>query len=478
MSEPTGTGREGESLESMLPALSEDRAAPAREASVRLRADSGSGEQAINDMHAANESLAAAFRTMYRVLQLAIVGLVVIYGLSGFRTVSAGELGIAVFFGRPSAEPVVPGIVWTPPYPMGQLVRIQTGQRTEQLEGEFWFSVREADRTRSIEELAQAPQRSLNPERDGALITSDQNLVHTRWTVVYRRDDPRKFAESITPGDERDIVRAAVSRGVIQAVATTAIDDLLRETGTAGGVASRAQRVAQELLDTIGAGIVVENLVMSQRTPPLSVWSAFNEVQTAESTAQGALVRAESYATEQLNRVAGSAAKPLLDQITLYEQAVELGDLQAQEQILPRIHAILDGRSVEIDGEIQRFDVTGEVSKILNDAQQAAIEVEQSARRILALYRVKLPQYRENPDLVLRGDWARMMRTVLARETVEVMMVPTGPLHLLVNMDPDIRRRIEELERERMNLEALERRTRTLLEQQHRTDTEMRQFGG
>ena len=478
MSEPTGTGREGDSLESMLPALAEEGAAPAREASVRLRADAGFGEQAINDMHAANESLASAFRTMYRVLQLAIVGLVVIYVLSGFRTVSAGELGIAVFFGRPSAEPVMPGIVWTPPYPMGQLVRVQTGQRTVQLETEFWFAVSENNRTRSIEEQAQSPQRSLNPERDGALITSDQNLVHTRWTVVYRRDDPRKFAENITLGEEEGIVRFAVQRGVIRAVSTTAIDDLLRETGTAGGVASRAQRLAQETLDAIDSGLVIENLVMSQRTPPLSVWSAFNEVQTAESTSQGALVRAESYATEQLNRVAGAASGPLLEQITRYEEAVELGDEAAQARILPTIHAMLDGEPVEIDGEIQRYEVTGEVSKILSDAEQAAVEVEQSARRILALYKVKLPQYLENPDLVLQGDWARMMRGFLSRETVEVLMVPPGPLRLLVNMDPDIRRRIEEIERERLNLEALERRTRDLLEEQHRTDTEMRQFGG
>lgn len=477
MSEPTGPDRPDDSIESMLPALGEEAATPSREASMRLRADAGAGEQAINDMHAANESLAAAFRTMYRLLQLSIVGLVVIYLLSGFRTVPAGELGISVLFGRPSAEPVPPGFVWTPPYPMGQLVRVQTGQRTVQLESEFWFSVSASDRTRSIEQLAMAPQRSLNPERDGSLITSDQNLVHTRWTVVYRREDPRKFAENVTPGDEEDIVRHAVRRGVIQAVSTTAIDDLLRETGTAGGVASRAQRVAQETLDAIDAGIVVENLVMSQRTPPLSVWSAFNEVQTAESTSQGAMVRAESFATEQLNRVAGRAAGPLLEQIAQYEQAVELGDEQAQGEILPRIHAMLEGKPVEIDGEIQRFEVTGEVSKILSDAEQAAVEVEQSARRILALYEVKLPQFRENPDLVLQGDWSRMMRGFLSRDTVETLMVPPGPLRLLVNMDPDIRRQIEELERERLNIDAMERRRRNLLEQQHRTDTEMRQFG-
>ncbi|GIW74022.1 MAG: hypothetical protein KatS3mg103_0544 [Phycisphaerales bacterium] len=98
------------SLESILPALGEhEEPSASRHASVRLRDGSAGGEQAIDDMHAANESLAAAFRLMYRVLQLAIVGLVVIYVLSGINSVGAGEAGIKVVFGRPSAETVPPG---------------------------------------------------------------------------------------------------------------------------------------------------------------------------------------------------------------------------------------------------------------------------------------------------------------------------------------------------------------------------------
>lgn len=485
MSEPTGNGPdrkpgEGDSLESILPALREDAmsAAPTREASVRLRADAGSGEQAINDMHAANESLAAAFRTMYRILQLSIVGLVIIYVLSGFRTVSAGEAGIKVLFGRPAAETEPPGFSWTLPYPLGQLVRVQTGQRTVQLEQEFWFQVGDRDRGRSVEELARSPSQSLNPERDGALITSDHNLVHTQWTVVYRREDPRTFAGNITPEDEQEIVRTAVSRGVIRAVSTTAIDDLLRETGAAGGVASRAQRIAQETLEAIDAGIVVEQLTMKTRTPPLSVWSAFTEVQTAESQSQTKRVQAESFASNELNRVAGAAAQPILDQINRYEAAVELGEPQEQQAILETIHRLLAGEPVEIDGEIQSFPVSGQVAQILNSAQQRRVETEQSAKLILALYQVKLPQYRDNPDLLLQSDWARMMTGILARDTVEVIKLPRGSMHLLVNPDPEIRRRIQELEQERLNEDAQDRRRRRMLEEQFRTNTDIRQFGG
>lgn len=486
MSDPKGNGPGDkpaggeESLESMLPALSEDAssAAPTREASVRLRQDSGSGEQAINDMHAANESLAAAFRTMYRILQFAIVGLVVIYVLSGINSVGAGEAGIKVVFGRPSAETVPPGITWNLPYPLGRLVRVQTGQRTVTLEDEFWFRVTDNDRGRSLEEMARSPSRSLDPQRDKSLITSDQNLVHTQWTVVYRREDPREFASNITAEDEETIVRHAVQRGVVRAVSTVPIDDLLRETGVAGGVASRAQRVAQETLEAIDAGIVLEQLNMTTRTPPLSVWSAFTEVQTAESRSQTLRVQAESFESNELNRVAGAAAEPVLEQIRRYEAAVELGDAEEQALVLDKIHKLLDGEPVEIDGEIQRYAVSGEVSRILNEAQSQRVQAELSAKRILRLYQAKLPQYKTNPDLVLQSDWARVVRGILARDTVEVIKLPVGAINLLVNPDPDIRRRIQEIEQERLNEEAQERRDRRMREGQFRTDTEARQFTG
>lgn len=487
MSEPgdrVGNGegdRKGDqSLESMLPELREEQAAaaPTREASVRLRSDGGTGEQAINDMHAANESLAAAFRTMYRLLQLAIVGLVVIYVLSGINSVNAGESGIKVRFGRPAAETVPPGITWNLPYPLGQLIRIQTGQRTVQLEEEFWFRVDDRDRGRSLEELAQAPRRSLDPERDGALITSDQNLVHTQWTVVYRREDPREFARNVTPEDEQQIVRTAVQRGVIRAVSTTAIDDLLRETGAAGGVASRAQRIAQETLEAIDAGIVVEQLTMRTRTPPLSVWQAFTEVQTAESQSQTQRVQADSFASNELSRVAGAAAQPILQLINEYEQAVELEQQAEQEVILDKIHRLMAGEPVEIDGEIQSFAVSGEVSQILNRAQQQRVETELSAKLMLELYNAKLPQFRQNPNLVLQSDWARMMASVLDRDTVEVIKLPLGDINLLVNPDPEIRRLINEIAQERLNREAQERRQREDRDREFRTDTDMREFGG
>jgi len=470
---------EDDALDAILPAAEEgDGGAAHRPASVRLREGAQGGEQAIDDMHAANESLAAAFRAMFRVLQLAILALVVIYALSGFGSVNAGERGIRVVFGQPSGEDVAPGFAWTPPYPIGRLVRVETGQRTVQIEEKFWFSVREDDRNQPIEQLARSASRSLIPGRDGSLITSDQNLVHTQWTVVYRRENPRRFVESVSPGHEERIVRAAVRRGVVRAVATTPIDDLMRQSAGVGGAAARAQRVAQETLDALDAGVVIESLVMRQRTPPLSVWQAFNDVQAAESKAQTERVEAKSYAQNQLTRVAGPAAGPILEQIDRYQEAVELGRPLERDAVLATINGLLAGQPVELDGDLVALPVSGEVTEILNQAEQDRVEIAQSAQQALTIYREKLPLYRATPDLVVRRDWLSMFQRFTARDSVEMLLVPPGPMRVQLNPDPDIRRRIEEAERERFNLEAAERRERRQREEQFRTDTDIRRGGG
>ncbi|MEO1007355.1 MAG: SPFH domain-containing protein [Planctomycetota bacterium] len=466
-----------DSIESVLPAA-EEQESTARAASLRLRTQEESGERTIDDMHAANESLAAAFRTMFRLLQVAIVGLVVVYGVSGIKAVDAGQRGIKTRFGEPLGTEVSPGITFAWPYPIGQLIRVETGQRTLQLEEEFWFEVREQDRNLPFEQLARLPSRSLNPVRDGSLLTSDQNLVHTQWTIVYRRADPTQFAQNIAAEDEEAIVRSAVQRGVIRAVSATTIDDLLRSAAGAGGVAARAQRVAQETLDAVDSGLIVESLVMRQRTPPMRVWNAFTEVQGAETAAQTARVSAESFAQKELNRVAGPAAGEILRQIDRYEAAVELGDDAEQALALDTVRGLLHGDEVLIDGDLEVIPVSGEVTQILNEAERQRVEVAQAARRMLRLYEVKQAQFLEDPDLVVRRDWAEAMTSFLERETVTTMMVPPGVLRLALNLDPETQRRARELEQERLNEEAADRRERRLREEAFRTDTGRRELDG
>jgi len=67
---------------------------------------------------------------------------------------------------------------------------------------------------------------------------------------------------------------------------------------------------------------------------------------------------------------------------------------------------------------------------------------------------------------------------LLGRDTVEVMKLPVGAINLLLNLDPDIRREIMEIEQEQLNEDAQRRRMQRLREEQFRTNTDIREMDG
>ena len=56
-------------------------------------------------MDPANQSLGEALRLSYRLLQVAIVGLIITFLFSGFQTVQEGMSGIRTIFGKISESP-------------------------------------------------------------------------------------------------------------------------------------------------------------------------------------------------------------------------------------------------------------------------------------------------------------------------------------------------------------------------------------
>ena len=98
--------------------------APRRGASAQYTVSSGTGAEAAmrQAMDPANQSLGEALRLSYRVLQVAILALVVVFLFSGFQTVQEGQTGVKTFFGRvvgaPGDEQVSPGLQPFWPYPV------------------------------------------------------------------------------------------------------------------------------------------------------------------------------------------------------------------------------------------------------------------------------------------------------------------------------------------------------------------------
>ncbi len=428
-----------------------------RAASVRLRAEEGS--QSVSErqrMDTANQSLADALRITYGLLKAAMVVLVVLFVVSGVQSINEGERGIAVRFGKPVRQNLEPGFAWSFPYPIGEIVRVESGTVELPVAAAFMPNL---PGDNSLETIMGAnierfnSSSSLKPGSDGSNITADLNIAHTQWTINYRRADHAEFVSNIYPENERRIIHSAVRQAVVHVMAETTIDDLLKNSSES--ISNQVREQAQRTLNGIGSGIEIDRVVLTRKNAALSLRSKFSSVQTAAQNAGKQREDALLLRDQLLNEVAGRASTLLVEQINEYERLIELGEADEAEAQLARIDAILEGRPVEIDGETIVSLVSGEVSELLKDAQTQASNRVNNAIAQLENFRSKLAQYEANPKLMIARDWSSAMGEFLDKDSVSTILLPEGvDAEVFINNDPDIARELDRIRKRREAEEA------------------------
>lgn len=463
-------GASGGLPEGLPPVPSAPETRSGRAASVSLRQGQSASYEEAALMDPANQSLAEALRITFRLLQLAMVVLLGLFMLSGFQSVKENERGIRLLFGRVDRADLPPGFQFSAPYPVGELVKVDQGTKELRIEDAFWFYQDAKEREQPLERAS--VKQKLNPASDGSMITADGNIAHAKWQVRYRRTDAAKFVQNVLTEDEEAMVRAAVKRGVVQAVARTNIDDLLKQTSSdESSVSSGAREVAQRMLDKMNAGITIEQLRMTDPTPPIYVRTNFIKVQTAAQNAGKEREKAESEARQKLNSTAGDAVQPLLEQIAAYELAIEKKDDKTAAGILTKIDAMLEGTAIE--GQERTVQASGDVARILSESRQYRSEIVSQRQRDLETFRAKLEQFKSNPLVMVHREWEEALKTFLARPSTQVAMLPPGTrtLELVMNPDPEI---LKEMIKDR-NLQeskaALERRKAEQQQARFKTQT-------
>lgn len=452
---------------------------PQRPASVTLRTQAQADESA-QQLDAANQSLADALNLVFRLIQVGMIGLVVYFIASGVQSIKETESGIKLLFGKIAGDNLPPGPQFSWPYPFGEMIRVDTGAVTLELDDSFMPQMTPDQKKLSIAAVAQQGTKvSLKPGEDGSLITGDESIAHTKWKVLYRRVRPGDFAANVLPEDEKRIVQAAVEQGVVQATATVKIDDLLKQSqGDSGSVAKRAKEIAQGNLDKLGAGIQIEQLTLQEKCPPFYVFNDFNSVQSAEQKASQQRSDAESVASNLLNETAGAAYEPLIQQIDLYEGAVEKNDKPEQERILATINALLLGDAVTIgDKKIEQAS-SGRVASTLSEARQYRTSIVARRRAEAENFGAILAQFKSNPEVVVQRDWANAMTKLLARQNVEIFSLPPGTetAEILINRDQDYEKAVMQAIKQLRNLQAKEMAEQKQRDARFKTDTTLQEL--
>ncbi|MBK9188106.1 MAG: hypothetical protein IPM33_04040 [Phycisphaerales bacterium] len=441
----------------------------------------------------ANQSLAEALRVMYRLLQAGMMVLLLLFTLSGVTWVNEGELGVRLLFGKVRESDLKPGFRWSAPYPLGQLEKISTGVRDVTLDRSFWVFIQPGTVDPSLDKLT--PQDALKPDEggSGSVITGDGNIAHTQWRVTFSPRNAALYSQNMTQESAIEIVRATAMRGIVRACAQVSIDDLLKQTATqAESVARAAQTIAQESLDAMGSGLEIEDFKLTQVTPPLYVRSSFAKMQNAVSTAAKELENASATRRTTLNAVAGDAATLLVGApsaadrsgvpglIDQYEDALERGNATEAALALERIESVLAGREIEVNGAKIGRVVSGEVAGLLADAEGYRRQVGATYQGELSRYQAKLAAFQANPQVMVQTEWRDAVGAFLARDTVQMILVPPGSewVSLQLNADPDLRRSIDRAKKEREVREAEDKRRQMLRQEQFKTQTGLIEMGG
>ncbi|HOB74805.1 MAG TPA: SPFH domain-containing protein [Phycisphaerae bacterium] len=365
----------------------------------------------------ASQSLSDALKASFRVLKVIMLVLVVLFLLSGVFSVGTDERVIVQRFGE-IRHNYGPGLRFAWPYPIDEKIRVRMSPKEFELNS-FWINLSESEKLKPLSDL-DPRSMTLDPAKDGALLTGDHGIMHLQLVARYEITSPEKFVQNVS--SEESLIRSVLENAAIAEAARSTIDELWKGKEE---VASRIRARAQDALDLIESGITLVDLTAPKSYYPLQTKDAFINVSTAEQTKRDSIQGALSEQAKKLNGVAGEAWKKLHEQIGLLDQKLEAAQRQA---VIAEINRIL----VE--------EAQGEAGGRIRMAQSHKQEIINRAEAEKQLFEAVLtaPEYQKNKELIRQRLRQRAISELFAQSGVSKWLMPAGDKQVMLwfNKDP------------------------------------------
>lgn len=248
-------------------------------------------------------ALSEALRSSFAIVKVLMVGLVVLFFASGIFTVTSQQKAIVLRFGKPVGtgpdQLLGPGLHWSFPAPIDEIVRIPISELQEVRSTVGWYAT-----TPEAEAAGQEgePNPSLSPANDGYAITSDGNIIHVRATIRYRISDPLKFVLGFV--NASNIVQDIVNESLFFTSSQFTVDQALTQDRL--GFQEKLLGRVRQLADERGLGITVEQGDV-RVIPPRYTKTAFDAALSAEIERRKAREDANAYAGRVLSSAEGEA---------------------------------------------------------------------------------------------------------------------------------------------------------------------------
>jgi membrane protease subunit HflK len=233
-------------------------------------------------------------------ISVAIAAIIAFFALT-FR-VDPDELGVVMLFGKPvRTEP--PGLHFRLPYPIEE-VELPKVTRQNIIE----VGMRSSEVARGVRPV---PQES-------SMLTGDENIVDINFVVFWRIKDAQKYLFNIQKPDV-----------TVKEVAESAMRDIVGQSNIQPLLTSERQKteqavhkLMQDVLDSYGAGVSIDQVQLQKVDPPSQVLDAFRDVQAARADKERLQNEAGSYANKVVPEARGEAERILQAARAYKEQSI------------------------------------------------------------------------------------------------------------------------------------------------------------
>lgn len=245
---------------------------------------------------------------------LILIGLLVIWGLSGFYRVQADEQGVVMRFGKFHTQ-TSPGLNYHLPFPIETVQtpkvtlvnRVDIGMRGGSDDG----------RTTRLSTL-DVPEESL-------MLTGDENIVDVDFSVFWLINNAADYLFNIQ--NPAGTVKAVAESTMREIVGQNDIQPILTEQRQS--TEDQVRELMQKTLDGYGAGITITQVKMQKVDPPTAVIDSFRDVQAARADQERARNEANAYANRVVPEAQGEAVRIRREAEAYREQTISESEGQA-----------------------------------------------------------------------------------------------------------------------------------------------------
>ena len=253
-----------------------------------------------------SRALGEALRSSFVIVKILMVGLVVLFFFSGIFTVPSGQRAIVLRFGKPvgvgEQQLLSPGLHWSFPSPIDEVVRIPIGEVQSVRSTAGWYQLTPEEEASGKD----GPPNSgtLNPAIDGYTLTSDGNIIHIRATLRYRITEPLKYVLSFVNASK--VVQNALDNSLFYASSFFDVTQATRLNRT--GVRDLIRQRVTDLIHQHDLGITVETCEVQDIIPPRQTKQVFEQFSTADVERRQTNDAARAYSARILSTAQGEAA--------------------------------------------------------------------------------------------------------------------------------------------------------------------------